>query len=554
MCRPGRLSVRRCNRVAFIVLIALIVLLMTTLSPPQNKEPPHPPHPYAGDSGKPASPFPNSWIDENKSRLQLWFSRPDYYRCADLPVLPEFWTLEEATSPAFVDIPRTRAIEVGETVCVRVVVPARAPRASMLYTPFPGMPWDSVMLDLVGNKTGISVPVQLRPTPDHRNAMRDSVHVYEADVLLRDVDVYRPQGMVEYRDAEWNPEDGLPTVSYDPEPLLISDLMEVEVADQFGRSPYSMERYMELPLCTDTSPEGRWVQASDLPFNTTALPAPDHNGRIWMPYKCRLQQYSYPDFAKCLLRKYPLMHFYGDSNMRRMLKKLTTLGEWCGQPESHTTHSCMCEDHGEPFDRFNVDHHEILIDIDPVRGGRRPSATNFTASIPPPNKSRIYFRRWGGLTARNPMPWPRSFEAGVQHYFGTPQLVLLSLTNWDSAFSTRTYFASQLDQLVTHMQSSYGPEIEIIVRTGQYYCCRTDLTGAKRQYSRLRNKGFDKYITDVLTERLGVTRKISIWDVSALMESQSLDVRGTPPFCDSNHARSEILEVENQLLFNHMCN
>ncbi|KAJ1796757.1 hypothetical protein LPJ59_003551 [Coemansia sp. RSA 2399] len=557
ICRPGRFSLRRCNRIAFIVLVVLLVLLLATLTsppnarggPPQPQYPP-PPRPY----DKPGSSMPQSWLNENRSRLQSWFSRPDYYRCADLPIPPEYWTLEEETAPAFVDIPRTKAIEVGETVCVRVVIPAQPSHASVLYTPFPDMGWDSVMLDLVGNDTGISVPVQLRPSPDFRNTRRDSVHVYEADVLLRDVDLYRPQGLIEYRSAEWNPEDGLPIVMYDPEPLLISDLLEIEVADEFGRSPYSLARHMELPLCTELSPEGRWVAAADVPFDTEGLPSPDPQGRIWMPYSCRLQRYSYAGFAQCLLKKYPLMHFYGDSNTRRMLKKVTTLGEWCSAPESFATHPCMCEDHEEKFDRFNVDHHEILIDIDPINGGRTPSRVNLTAAIPPPDKSRIYFRRWGGLTARNPMPWPRSFEAGVQHYFGTPQVVLLSLTNWDSAFSTRTFFARQLDSLITHMQSSYGPDIEIILRTGQYYCCRTDLTRAKRQYTRMRNQGFDKYIVDVFRERLGPTRNVSVWDVASLMENQPFEARNALPFCDSNHARSEILEIENQVLFNHMCN
>ncbi|KAJ2557326.1 hypothetical protein EV175_001413 [Coemansia sp. RSA 1933] len=554
MCRPGRLSIRRCNRIAFVVLVVLAIMLAVTLMKPPSdtQRTPQAGPAHKGDSSGGA--MPASWLDENRSRLQSWFSRPDYYRCADLPIPPEYWTLEEATSPAFVDIPRTKGIEVGETVCVRVVVPARPHRVSVLYAPFPEMGWDSVMVDLVGNDTGISVPVKLRPSPDYRNMIRDSVHVYEADVLLRDVDLFRPHGQVEYRDAEWNPEDGLPIVPYDPEQLLISDLLEVEVTDEFGRSPYSLARYAELPLCTEPDAEGRWVDAQDVPIDLESMPSPDPQGRVWLPYTCRLKRYSYPEFAQCLLHKYPMMHFYGDSNTRRMLKKVTTLGEWCSTPESFATHPCICEDHEEKFERFNVDRHEIVIDIDPVDGGRTPLVMPASAAFPPPNKSRIYFRRWGGLTARNPMPWPRSFEAGVQHYFGTPQVVMLSLTNWDAAFSTRTFFAAQLDHLISLMQSSYGPEINIILRTGQYYCCRTDLTRTKRQYTRMRNQGFDQYISNVFKERLGPTRNISIWDVSSLMEGQPFKARSTPPFCDSNHARSEILEVENQILFNHLCN
>ncbi|KAJ2692533.1 hypothetical protein GGH99_001668 [Coemansia sp. RSA 1285] len=553
-------SLRRCNRVGFIALVVVAVLLITALSAPPGRGPPHPPPPPPPPPPLMQPPPPphhhpslDSNTNSNLSWLQSWFSRPVRRKCADIAVPADYWALEEAMSHPFVDIQQTGPISLGETVCVRVVVPAPKARVSVLYTPFPGKPWDSVQLDLVGNITGVSVPVRLRAVEDYRNSLRDSAHVYEADVPLRDVDAFVPQGVLEYRDAKWNPEDGLPPVVYAPEALQVSDGLVVQVVDSDQNNRLSLAQHLSLPLCTEANPEGRWLNATEIPFDTSTLMPPDHHGRIWVPYTCRMQRYSYQDFTKCLVQKYPILHMYGDSNTRRMLKKLTTLGEWCSTEESHTTHPCLCEDYGDRFERFRVSREEVVIDMDPITGGNSPTG-NFSKAMAPPNKSRIYFRRWGGLTARNAMPWSRSFDAGVQHFFGTPQVAIISLTNWDAAFSTRAYFAAQLDRLVALVEKSYGPETEIILRTGQHYCCRYDNSRTHRQYSRLRNQSFDSYIADVFRERLGDRRRISVWDVATLMETQPLEIRSELPFCPSNHARAEIIDIENHLLFNRLCN
>ncbi|KAJ2550761.1 hypothetical protein EV175_003948, partial [Coemansia sp. RSA 1933] len=345
--------------------------------------------------------------------------RPPAIKCRDIPIPPWFWDATIEDTPAFVDILRPPVpLDVGETVCVRVVVPGDGKNRPMLFAPFPDTPWDSVMLDLVGNNTGFSVPVELAAAEDARNYDRYSTHVYEADVLLRDVDVYHPEGYLEYRDARWNPEDPQEPQPYVPEKLYISDLLQVSVVDRDGSSPYSLSRYMDLPQCNVSNPEGRWISVSDIPFETSELPLPDNNNRIWMPYDCRLKRISYHNFAQCLVEKYPMMHVFGDSNTRRYMKKITTLGEWCSTAEEQDSRECICEDYIEPFDRFSPHVRYSFIDMDPLTGGRVPSGV-FSMTRPAPGKTRIMFRKWEGLISPD---WEMTFNmTPTERTYGHPQ-------------------------------------------------------------------------------------------------------------------------------------
>ncbi|KAJ1990438.1 hypothetical protein EDC05_004082 [Coemansia umbellata] len=481
--------------------------------------------------------------------LALKQSQP--LKCSQLPIPEHYWAGKRSEMPLFVEIPSLQPINVGDTVCVRVIIPANRVKASVVFAPFPDTPWDSILLDMVGNSTGISVPVELKRVDDLRNYGINNAHIYEADVQLRDADLYRPEGYLEYRDAKWNAEAPLGPQPFMPEPLFISDLLAIDVQDKDKQSPFSLSRYMELPVCTESNPEGRWVSIDDIPFDTSSLPPPDNHNRVWLPYDCRLLRISYQSFAQCLISKYPTVHFFGDSNMRRALKKITTLGEWCSTPQEQASGRCLCEDHSEPFPRFNLNIRDAHINMDPTNGGW--AQTGDLVHTRHANQSRIYAHRWDGLTENNQAPWWAVFGAGMERN-GHAQLVIISLTNWDAAFSTRSFYAWELNRLLDIIENVYDPRTEIMVRTGQYYCCRHDESRTKRRYSRLRNKAFDSYIVDAFTERFNSTRKLSIWDVSALSERRPLEARKESISCHANHARAEIIEIENQLLFNHMCN
>ncbi|KAJ1958125.1 hypothetical protein GGI12_004820, partial [Dipsacomyces acuminosporus] len=88
-----------------------------------------------------------------------------------------------------------------------------------------------------------------------------------------------------------------------------------------------------------------------------------------------------------------------------------------------------------------------------------------------------------------------------------------------------------------------------------YYCCNSDLSEWHRRYSRLRNKKFDEYIWNAFKDALRDKGwQVDLWDVSSLSEARPFGARNESSTCASNHVRSEMIEVENQLLFNALCN
>ncbi|KAJ1936581.1 hypothetical protein EC988_008155, partial [Linderina pennispora] len=323
-------------------LVVMLVILHGFLLPFSDSHPPPPPElaelaelgeDTTGDT--PPAAGPNSPSGSNSRATsgglsKLWNGVLSLGKhgpqptCSQLPVPDDFWYL---SGPPTVKLaPPKRALSPGDSVCVRVVVPPAPHNVSHFFIPLPGAFWDSIILDLVGERLNVSVTAKLKATPDLRNHDRESVHIYEADVVLRDPDVYRPEGILEHRNAEWNPEIPMNPLPYDAEPLEVSGESKVTVVDDRA-SPYSLHNYLSLPLCTSTAVEGRWIRQRDLPFSAAVVPGSDNHGRVWLPYSCRMRRVPYEEFVGCLREKYPLTHWYGDSNTRRSLKKISTLGK-----------------------------------------------------------------------------------------------------------------------------------------------------------------------------------------------------------------------------------
>ncbi|KAJ2706484.1 hypothetical protein H4R19_005009 [Coemansia spiralis] len=473
-------------------------------------------------------------------------------KCSDLPIPAKYWQM--AAVEAFVDMPQPGEVESGSSVCVRVVVPAKELKASASFEPIPATPWDSILLDLVGAKTGISVPVALQMTDHAQNYHRDTTHIYEANVVLRDADMYRPEGYIEYRAAQWNPQDFQSPQPFEPEKLAIADSARITVADRDGLSPFTLQRHLELQLCTEADVDGRWVLASSLPFDAAQVLAPDHTGRVWLPYECRLRPYTYQAYAQCLVRKYPLIHWYGDSNTRRALKKVTSLGQWCSTPEDQASLKCTCNDNSEDFKPYQSMSRIAPVIMDPVTGGSPPLDPNDYAG-PVANKSRIVAFKWDGLTDRNSPPWIDYFAPDSMGKLGHPVATIFGATNWDTAFSTHSFFVGEAEQLADKFRAAYPTTPDIYVRTGQYYCCTSDMDAYwKRRYSRLRNRYFDRDLVATFRRRLPAANRVHVWDVALIAERRPYAARLDASKCAANHIRAEGIEVENQVLFNAMCN
>ncbi|KAJ1933379.1 hypothetical protein GGF37_006751, partial [Kickxella alabastrina] len=162
---------------------------------------------------------------------------------------------------------------------------------------------------------------------------------------------------------------------------------------------------------------------------------------------------------------------------------------------------------------------------------------------------------WDGLTSRNNPPWPSFFDKGIATHYGKPNVAIFGFVNWDAAFETHEFFVGEVNRLIDRVASGYPNSTEIIIRTGQYYCCTSDMDKFwVRRYSQLRNRNYSNYVIDLFRQRLGASRKVSLWDVALVSERRPIEARNDVQKCAANHVRSEIVEIENQVLMNAMCN
>jgi hypothetical protein len=117
--------------------------------------------------------------------------------------------------------------------------------------------------------------------------------------------------------------------------------------------------YDQLPLCENGNMTGRWVVTS-LIQSVTSIPNlskvwktprdslthfQDDEGKIWLPYDCKYRPLSYSEFTACLAESNSHLHFYGDSNIRRSLKAISTGGAWCTSMYDPSSKVCNCEDY-----------------------------------------------------------------------------------------------------------------------------------------------------------------------------------------------------------------
>ncbi|KAJ1674723.1 hypothetical protein EV182_002694 [Spiromyces aspiralis] len=520
-------------------------------------------------------------------------------------------------------------------LCVRVVVPPPLSATALssgavdirnVYTPLMDHGWDSITLEFIGVSTGITVPVVLRPTINGQvidsNLDPFALHFYEGEVLLRDKDVYRPVGYVEFQTGLWNFEPGLPLPNYSPVPLAVAmrsdlngtagpastDNSSTEDQDSLitsipplsspspspstqshleqspSQSPsqpsdiitvsllvskdhaYHLENYLSLPFCTMPNPKGRWLPVSMLPFDKSHVAGQiDNLDRAFIPYNCRLKRYTETDFVGCLKGRYPDSHWFGDSNIRRALKKITSLGTWCTNVSERSTRNCICEDSAENFGPFNHWFRDNLIYINTTHQGIPVLQSNYLlvgdnytqVSSLFHADARINFHKFDGLSHYNNPPWYEVFDPAphFQHPLMTltPELLVVSLTNWDVAFMTFSDYASQLNLFINKLQGMYpvNRTYTMVWRTGQYYCCRIDPTKHQRRYSTERIRHFDEYTYMQLKK---VWPDLLKWDVNYLQATRQHDERVTSSECASGHSNSYMVDVENQLLFNALCN
>lgn len=320
----------------------------------------------------------------------------------------------------------------NQTYCVRVVVPAQLFQLSNInaYNPIDGSPWDSIMMTAVRQSAAnTTVPINLKlwrghaklyeaneqnagrsahDVPLHELVSRSGLHVYEAELALADEGNYSLETRLEYTQGLWNFERET-IISYQPE--MVKPPSANLTLRVLGRD---MDHF-DLPLCTRGDHPGRWLNLKDYEperRNMIEPSAVDFQGNFWAPYNCRYRHIPYQDFTQCMAKKYPLVHWFGDSNSRRAIKKMVTDGEWCGDYEAikknaTLARSCHCEDYHDmtwnssvfdPWSRASAIKRHPLANVSKEWGTVDVNA-----------QSEVWFYKMDGLTNLNEPAWEESF-------------------------------------------------------------------------------------------------------------------------------------------------
>ncbi|KAJ1665996.1 hypothetical protein IW140_000578 [Coemansia sp. RSA 1813] len=481
---------------------------------------------------------------------------------------------------------RVLRVVAGQPVCVRVVVPPtqaadgferEAALVTEKHQPLAGHPglWDSMMVDAVGAATGISVSVAVAPVAHAHMAERRAVHVYEGDVRLFDADSFEIGGVVEFRDAQWNyePPTAVPT-QYEPEEIQVAAGTLIHVSVPLS-SRYHPRSYHALPACTRADEPGRWMAASAAKARGV-FGLPEYGGRVWLPYMCRLHGYTYNEFLRCLDGGRPLsnssssnnnnnngggganaytIHWFGDTSTRRALKKITSLGEWCASKNAQQQQRCACDDSGEVFARFTGQNsvRDALIELNDEDGGwsvRENGKPRRRALFAP--LARIYYHRWEGLTVYNgAADWRRALAPDALRGYPQADLVIVALGTLDAALTPFLEYTQQLDDLVALLKASYAGR-HIIVRAPQHACCRLPAGKPLRRVQKDRNRLYGEYAARLFALHFGSL--VHFWDVARIAEALPASVRRESAMCAVSNVPAALVEVENHVLVNSLCN
>ncbi|KAI7899261.1 uncharacterized protein BX663DRAFT_522002 [Cokeromyces recurvatus] len=543
-------------------------------------------------------------------------------------------------------------------LCIRVIVPFQNvggddPIHQSLYRPYPKNNadltspwWDTFLMHLTDPTTNTTNSIQLEPWRGHhtlrqqarklRNISpglpewaklredeiyeRPRTHIYEANVRL--TKGWQLSCLLEFVEARYNFEYG-PVTPYQPINLPIFPAIINQVGDTHDSINKNIDlldelkHHLSLPLCKGFDHPGRWLRFPTFPHqhflvnNSLAelksqLLGLTRDNTYWAPYDCHYRHISYEQFNRCAAQKYPRgLNLFGDSNIRRSIKKFLSQGHWCQGWEKHLkgpliednqrptiidsfsttpsierrqlvndpnqyespqeyrfsideqTRSCFCEDYSEPYwDKRWFD--PVVRRFDMVyRNSERQTRLLGVTEWDTTNNSqkgaiinddswRVSSYKWDGLTFLNSPNW----DTAVPSSPANADIAIFSLNNWDAAFGELEPYLRDLDHLIYQIKQHYDKGTRIIYRTGQYYCCRVDHSDRTRQVSGPRMDVFEKLTQQKFVQELNA----DIWNTYRLGEAKSWEEKIVAIGCPSNHVPADQVEIENQVLMNGLCN
>ncbi|KAI8904647.1 hypothetical protein DFJ77DRAFT_552191 [Powellomyces hirtus] len=399
--------------------------------------------------------------------------------------------------------------------------------------------------------------------------------LYNITLDLKDPDSYEIDAVLEYTDYLWNYEVS-EHVFWAPSslPILINrhslqHLPQLRLTTAPETHPQlTHQSYSALPPCGNGNHRGRWVPAAHLdPTPSLRMHVPrdgeeitdemplllkSYSDRVWVPYSCRYHARTYAVWKdRCIAPRHPFIHMFGDSNIRRGVKAFASGGRWCKDWYEENSPACQCTDWHLDIDGLQPDRPDNVLT---VAGGNDEPALD---------EAYVYTFLWKGLNSWGP-DWNMALNASDQRIRiaainqhladRPPTVVIVSLTNWDAAYGSYAEFSESLPIFIELLRKTYYDRgIPLVWRAGQYFGGRADTTSTglqRRKFSRMRVLAFNELAERTLVDELDA----AVWDVHALGDANDAPARARAAQCNSGHAGRDVVDVENGILLNLLCN
>lgn len=450
----------------------------------------------------------------------------------------------------------------GQPFCVRVFIQSSiksAPSTNSTFRPIPGYDIDSIEIHARGKS--IFIPFDVNAVKSDQQQYR----IYEADIRLYDEDEYELSGTVEYINGEWNLDYKGIQDYYLGWPLFNDTVTSIKIRSDakrlFTDKEYiPLKEYSRMPICENGNHTGRWIPKNLLPSEYKEHLPPlqgTKNELVWVPYNCRYKPYTPEMFMQCVSKQYPKgIQWFGDSNSRRSVKKLVSNGTWCAYPiPQKNQQSCDCEDWRDEstrkyFSAWSTCNFKFRIGNVPVNMDFIGGLTGTMCSRKKPSQGvEMLLKEISGFNGKPNSSAPLTRMEKLS-------LLFVGIVNWDAAKLPVNAFQKELDTFAGYFASVYD-DLEkekspgMILRSGQFFCCTKP--GGGRLYTRKRLAAYN----DLYFEKFGekIPLDLGRWDTYLLLRMRERrDIVQQFTSCPSAHAATAIVDVENQVLMNLMCN
>ena len=397
-------------------------------------------------------------------------------------------------------------------------------------------------------------------------------------------------GAIEYNNYEWNPD---PHLEY-----LTPAMHRIKYADKYHillvPHPLPHSSAPPLPICTASNHTGYYARV-DSPY------VPSDEGytlqrnvldQSFYPLDCLYRFIDADESFSCMATRYPIVHWFGDSNSRRALRMLYTANRW-GEEMIRLDSPTQCEDQEElniaglainstewpyplPEDEAVLCHYWRYANYSYVR---LPRDTSERLDCQRATGSRLYYRFLLGMGwKRERFEWFDNLILNDYRDIAQPAaLVIVNSGNWESQESVWDHTQSgqmlgreqsdearqeynltwKLERLVDILDQYYvavNPNVTIVFRGGNAWLTPRGETIRRHTTTRLHSIS-DRMQRHLLASR--IAHRLLVWDVQVTRAYTAHDLDKYPTVgagCKDGHSGVRQVALDNQIMLNGLCN